>query len=284
MLPYQKDPTKANVLFIQDLQHSGCFAETMVLGETLRKRDQNDTLYVLVPCQAQYPSLARCALHSLLSQYISPSEIVMLKDGDDQPTSSAKYPFFFNFHGGKVRFRTPSESVGTNADERQQLLVRQYNPRNARFATKTYDKKIHEAGILIKTSEITSSIAGFDSKTVTPNMTDAFGFLSELYGVRFDPQGQIKDYEFELQPFIEKWKQWSKQNHNTLDKDQVKRGASVVKEKPDIDELTNPKRAFLAAMLWDSVKLDNVVLIHNIFTSQEDDEDDEDEDEDEDEA
>jgi hypothetical protein len=281
MLPYQKDPTKANVLFIQDLQHSGCFAETMVLGETLRKRDQNDTLYVLVPCQAQYPSLARCALHSLLSQYISPSRIVMLKDGDDRPTTSAKYPFFFNFHEGKVRFRTPSESVGTNADGRQQLLVRQYNPRNARFATKTYDKQTHEAGILIKTSEITSSIAGFDSKIVTPNMADAFAFLSDLYGVRLEPGVEIKDYESQLQSSITKWKQWSIQNHNTFSKDQVKQGTSVAKEKPDIGEFINPKRAFLAAMLWGNASLSGTVLIHNIFTSQEDDEDDEDDDEDE---
>lgn len=281
MLPYQKDPTKANVLFIQDLQHSGCFAETMVLGETLRKRDQNDTLYVLVPRQAQFATLARCALHSLLSQYISPTRIVMLKDGDDQPTPSATYPFFFNFHEGKVHFRTPSESVGTNTDERQQLLVRQYNPRNARFVTKTYDKKIHEAGILIKTSEITSSIAGFDSKTVTPNMTDAFGFLSELYGVRLELNVEIKDYEVQLQSFITKWKQWSKQNHKIFSKNQIQQGTPVAKEKPDIDELTNPKRAFLAAMLWGNVSLSGTVLIHNIFTSQEDDEDDEDDDEDE---
>ena len=281
MLPYQKDPTKANVLFIQDLQHSGCFAETMTLGETLRKRDQNDTLYVLVPRQAQFATLARCALHSLLSQYISPTRIVMLKDGDDQPTPSATYPFFFNFHEGKVRFRTPSESVGTNTDERQQLLVRQYNPRNVRFVTQTYDKETHEAGILIKTSEITSSIAGFDSKTVTPNVADAFAFLSDLYGVRLEPGVEIKDYEVELQSSITKWKQWSMQNHNTFSKDQVKQGTSVAKEKPDIGEFINPKRAFLAAMLWGNVRLSGTVLIHYIFTSQEEDEDEDEEDEDE---
>jgi len=282
MLPYQKDPTKANVLFIQDMQHSGCFAETMTLGENLRQRDmQNDTLYVLVPRQAQFATLARCALHSLLSQYISPTRIVMLKDGDDQPTPSATYPLFFNFYEGKVRFRAPGESVGLDADERQQLLVRQYNPMGVRFVTQTYDKETHEAGILIKTSEITSSIAGFDNTSVDVDTAGAFAFLSDLYGVRLEPGNRIKDYEAELQSSITKWKQWSMQNHNTLGKDQVKQGTSVVKQKPDIGEFINPKRAFLAAMLWGNASLGGTVLIHSIFTSQEEEDDEDEEDEDE---